>query len=595
MSKCIAVALVLMVITIQANIQDSLLTNVPDINIPQTNAVVCSSVDDLLQAHSEMLAGNTRNIVLTDGTYDLTTRSGFDLGLRIAADGSSITSQSRDPEKVTIISKGFTSTDLEDEAVKIEAGNITLAYITIKDVRANGLKIQETTRNVMVHNVYFVDICERGIKVPLDVTATDVTVQYCLFEQITSMSEVPNPQMNGDYIAGMDIMKARNWRVHHNVFKNIQGTNGAARGGVFYWRDCQNMVTENNLFINCDRALSYGNTAGDNNVNGGIIRNNYIIKGVESAFEIIACSDVKVYNNSVYSPDFPSLSVKLESNGSGNEIKNNILMGSTALRSGTMPDTASNLIVWSQSGYKDFSAYDLRLSSTATAAIDAGLNLAEVQYDFSGNPRDEYTDIGAAEYEYEAPEIISLSIVRGGRQVDFMWESTVPARPEIRYGMGFAITDTISSTDDFALSGTFSVTGLNEGYRYNWEFLLKESHGAASAVFDTSFSMLAEYSIEDPEDDTQLFVPGITVSPNPFNPTTVITVSGIPAGDLSGIHIYDSHGRIAAEPHIAAQTRGAGPQMQYRWDASGMPAGIYTIVAKTAPGRSLTKKLVLVK
>ncbi|MFP4522204.1 MAG: T9SS type A sorting domain-containing protein [Fibrobacterota bacterium] len=92
--------------------------------------------------------------------------------------------------------------------------------------------------------------------------------------------------------------------------------------------------------------------------------------------------------------------------------------------------------------------------------------------------------------------------------------------------------------------------------------------------------------------------PAIIASPNPFNPSTIITVSGLPVSayaethGIEGLWIYDSRGRIVARPNNVG--RYGSSSQQYVWDASGMPAGIY-IARFSFRDKVFTKKLVLTK
>ncbi|MFP4521744.1 MAG: FG-GAP-like repeat-containing protein [Fibrobacterota bacterium] len=97
---------------------------------------------------------------------------------------------------------------------------------------------------------------------------------------------------------------------------------------------------------------------------------------------------------------------------------------------------------------------------------------------------------------------------------------------------------------------------------------------------------------------------GISVSPNPFNPSTVISLSGIPDEKNIELNIYDSRGRLAANlgrgSNLRAERMQGSVLQRYTWDAFGMPAGVYTLVVETGikaalRQRRLIKKMVLVK
>lgn len=73
------------------------------------------------------------------------------------------------------------------------------------------------------------------------------------------------------------------------------------------------------------------------------------------------------------------------------------------------------------------------------------------------------------------------------------------------------------------------------------------------------------------------------IAPNPFNRSTLITGKGI----ASNIMIFDIHGsRVASF---------APAQGGYLWNALSCPAGVYMVVAKTAEGRTLCRKVTLMK
>jgi len=74
---------------------------------------------------------------------------------------------------------------------------------------------------------------------------------------------------------------AQNWVVRGNLFKNLHNPDTAAylwNPAVLFWRHSTNTVTEQNTFLNVDRAIAYGldNTTPYFDHAGGVIRNNFV-------------------------------------------------------------------------------------------------------------------------------------------------------------------------------------------------------------------------------------------------------------------------------------------------------------------------------
>jgi hypothetical protein len=369
---------------------------VPVLN-PTTSQIAVRNTSELVAAVGSATAGQT--IMLADGTYDLSSVE----PLRIRIKGVGLYGASRDPAKVVLRGQGFTSGNTNEEMIKIEATHNTIAYLTLRDVRANGLKIQSGGNDsLLVHNVNFIDICERSIKGPDAPVSVGGIVRYCLFEQVTPITNViPNLNAGGDYIAGMDMMKIEGWQIHDNVFKNIRGMTGGGRAGVFLWNGCKKIVVERNTFIGCDRAIAFGNPSGPvSDMESGIARNNFIVAGVGNAMEMCHNQLSAFVNNTVYATN-PSYgrTLYLMDNSAGNVLKNNLVLGHLLVQSGTAPDTAGNLFTASAPNwFRDPSAGDLHVTTTASAIINQGVALSLVSDDFDVETRTGLPDIGADEW-----------------------------------------------------------------------------------------------------------------------------------------------------------------------------------------------------
>jgi hypothetical protein len=384
-----------------------IMKDVPPLPDP-VNTVQVSTAQELASAINNAEAGQT--ILLEDGTYDV----GDYEPLRMRSNSVSLRGMSGAPTLAVLRGRGFGSSSRGEEMITLEASDITIADLTISEVRGNGLKIQTGGNdNLLVHNVHFIDICERSIKGPFVDYSYNGTVRYCLFEQKTPITEaIPNLQFDGDYIAGMDMMTIDGWHIHDNTFKNIRGMNGGARGAIFIWVSSRNVITERNTFIGCDRSIAYGNPFQNSDppynavfhVQNGIIRNNFIVRGSGIGMEICWSEGIKIYHNTMYSTD-PTYSrtVFLYENFEGNEIKNNIIFGRFNINSGSSPDTSNN--IWmSNSGDENTDWFvnpadaDLHLTDQAAEAIDAGIPLDSVSLDWDGAPRSGPPDIGADEF-----------------------------------------------------------------------------------------------------------------------------------------------------------------------------------------------------
>jgi hypothetical protein len=370
----------------------------PPLPAPQGKITCVSTIDELrnaLQADSE---GET--ILLADGVYDVA--GGF---LRLDRDGLSLRGASGDPSKVILKGKGFKVHDRAEELIKVEAKSVTIADLTIRDVGSNGLKLQTgANHDLLVHNVHFIDIGERCIKGPKEAVSRNGIVRYCVFEQVTPITrDIPDLQFGGDYIAGMDMMRIDGWRIHDNLFKNIRGMRTRGRGAIFFWIGSTNCIVERNTFIGCDRSISFGNPTGQQDMTGGIIRNNFIYAGKRQAIELCHVDGVKVYNNSIHHmDDVRDQQTILLFNSRNVDIRNNIVFSKAKGPSGEGFREANNLWFTDPTIAKRFFVDpprgDLHLRPAAAEAIDKGVRLADVETDWDGQPRDAKPDIGADEF-----------------------------------------------------------------------------------------------------------------------------------------------------------------------------------------------------
>ncbi|MEO7778500.1 MAG: prolyl oligopeptidase family serine peptidase [Fibrobacteria bacterium] len=317
-------------------------TAIPNL-APTADSVLVTTTSGLVSAIAAAPSGRT--IMLADGTYDISAVA----PLRFLTSNVMLYGKSRNPDLAIIKGAGFKGPDRNEELIKIENTSMRFAYFTLRDGRGNGLKVQNGGSNdIVVHGVYFTDICERSLKAPDQAISYRGQIRYCKFEQVTPITaDITDLQDGGDYIAGMDCMKVEDWNIHHNLFKNIRGMNGGGRAGIFLWNVCNRDTIESNTFMGCDRGIALGNNLNTNvGMDNGMVRNNIIVAGANIAIEICNTTGTKFRWNSVMSTD-PSYYRRIQIINNGTvPFYGNYIVGRVNKVSGSDLDTTLRKNTW---------------------------------------------------------------------------------------------------------------------------------------------------------------------------------------------------------------------------------------------------------
>jgi PKD repeat protein len=355
-----------------------------------------------MAACSSALSGDT--IQLADGVYNVT-RAQLSYCSNIT-----IRSASGDPTKVVLASKTWSSPydDLDDILRLFGSNGITVADITFGECHAYGLKLESVSgypiNNITVRHCRFINNGTRGIKGTQGVN-TPVSgglVQYCYFEN----TKIPPTdwQDSGNYITSIDCMLLNNWTFADNMFVNIKGASGGARGAIFNWVNSQNIIIERNAFFGCDRSISLGNASGTPpHITNGLIRNNFIRDGFDTGIEICgtdSATGVRVYNNTIWTDDAVNgNAIHCYYGTIKADIRNNIIRGRTYGDLSNVTKTNNIETNISSSWFVNAATdADLHLTSNATPAIDTAVPLPEITLDWDGLPRLGASDCGADEF-----------------------------------------------------------------------------------------------------------------------------------------------------------------------------------------------------
>lgn len=366
-------------------------------------AVEVSDVHELIDAIRQAQLGQT--ILVADGHYMMPHY------VQITADGVTLRSASGHRERVII--DGAQSRDGELVGVRACSG-VTIADLTIQNIKWNGFKINSETNvqkltiyNCIIHNIWQRGV--KGVKVPEEnrdvIRPKQCRVQYCLFynDRPKRLSDDAADIAQGNYIAGIDVMYAKDWIISDNVFVGIQGRTYEGRGALFIWHDSQDCVIERNIIIDCDVGLQLGNPHRPADVQYHcvrfIARNNFITRAPEAGIVAVYTRDCKVLNNTIHDPDSRmGRLIRTVFTNDGLMVANNLFSG-PRIRNESESEIAfrNNLIADFTHAFADPERGDLHLKGAAVEAIDRGIVLAEVSEDVDGQPRGTKPDVGADE------------------------------------------------------------------------------------------------------------------------------------------------------------------------------------------------------
>ncbi len=379
----------------------------PALGAPQGPMVRVSNPGQLADALKGASPGVT--ILLADGTYMMPRY------VEIKTDGLTLRGASGDPRRVVI--DGANSQ--HGELIGITAcRGVTIADLTIQNIKWNGFKINSQTGvhdltiyNCIIHNIWQRGV--KGVKIPQadrdQIAPRDCRISYCVFYNDRPKRFADDPadspaNFNGNYIAGIDVMFARNWTISDNVFVNIQGRTREGRGAIFVWHEARDCVIERNIIIDCDAGICLGNPHRPEDVHrhctGCIVRNNFITRAPQAGIVTVYTGNCRILNNSIYEPKSRLRRlIRMVFDNDNLFIANNLLCGPDIGNESNHEFTAvNNLVRDLTSVLVDPENGNLHLTDGAADAIDKAVQLADVAVDIDKGARGAKPDIGADEF-----------------------------------------------------------------------------------------------------------------------------------------------------------------------------------------------------
>jgi hypothetical protein len=404
--------------------------NAPPLPITGNRIVNVATESQLQTAMGNLQSGDT--ILLTNGTYNLTSSLYVNGRNNVTIRGASGSTN------VVLVGKGMDNTNYGNVPFGIWSNgtNTTIAHLTIQDTWDNEIIFNAGAQSPLVYCVRLLDAGSQFVKSnPTDVTngigVNNGIVEYCWFEYTGSP---PGDHGSGiGYFNGISAHAAQNWIIRGNLFKNLHNPDTAAylwNPAVLFWNHSIGTVTEQNTFLNVDRAVAYGlqNTTPFFDHAGGVIRNNFVclVPGLMSASRtadsdgsLIAWNSpgTQIDHNSVLlnSNEFYAVEFRFSTTTNGT-ARNNLSDAPIHLRDSATATLSSNLATAVPAMFANPAIADLHLLASDTNAIDKGLTLPTATNDFDGDrrPRGASSDIGADEFTTNAPPRITSAQVSGG-------------------------------------------------------------------------------------------------------------------------------------------------------------------------------------
>ncbi|MCP4214260.1 MAG: hypothetical protein GY765_06365 [bacterium] len=363
----------------------------------QVQAVVVSNVSQLTAAISAAAGNGDKEIILTDGTYQLSSALGIW--------GNDLIIRSQSGNRDAVIIRGTGMSGGVTHVFNVAGTNFTARDMTIGWVANHAVQIwgNNNSSNTLLRNLRIVDTMEQMVKISYNSSNSNHSengvVENCLMEYTAGVG----PQW---YIGGIDGHRCVNWTVRNNIFKNISSPSAAvAEHGVHFWSDSQGTLVENNLFIDCDRGIGFG--LGSRGHIGGTIRNNIIYHSATNhgfadvGIGLESASNVSVYNNTIFMLHSYQNAIEYRfTDTAGGIIRNNLCNKRILSRNGGTATLSNNITTASASWFENPSAGDFHLTSAVSSVVDKGVAVSGLVKDYYGNARPSGGgyDIGAHEY-----------------------------------------------------------------------------------------------------------------------------------------------------------------------------------------------------
>ena len=365
------------------------------------------NVSDITGLRTAVAAAAPGDVILmADGTYSFSDAIGC-----LIQDKNNLTIRSASGNRAAVIMTGLGQDSRKTQfGFKIfRSPHITIQDITIKNIYWHCIQVNEGSSYAVLRNLYMWDAGEG----PLKVTSLGPAGPYCDYGLLENSTLGYTTKGTRGNVEGVDIVGNVGWTIRNTDFYNVTKLqHNDAACACFAKGNSQDTIVEGCYFQGCDIAISFGDGGtgsqyfrdGDTTYEHrrGIIRNNIVHNTKDVAIYLRQSIDFKVYNNTLWST-FSAADSSIDTNipPCDGLIVDNICSQNYRLRNGATATLTNNIFHASPSLFVNQAAADYHLLSTATSAINMGINSATdvpTDWDWQTRPYGSALDIGADEY-----------------------------------------------------------------------------------------------------------------------------------------------------------------------------------------------------
>ncbi len=373
---------------------------------PPGGATVAVSNEEALREQAYNAAPGT-TILVQAGTYAMQDY------VHVVNDGIALRGATGDRDDVVLDFGGMVGGHF---GILVDGDDVTIADLTIRNAADHGVSIQGRDRAVL-YNLHILDIGDQLVKVNPPTDGSNGSEDGLL---ACSRLEYTISDPDG-YTNGISAHQAHRWVVRDNEWYRIRGPDDTPMPAILFWSGSTDTVVERNLLVDCVQGIAFGNAsheAGDHS--GGVVRNNVIYASLphDVVIEMVHADGWLVAHNSALLLDpAAGLTWGMEArfaDSQGTFAYNLTNMAIWADRDGASGVLTGNVTNAQADWFVDAAAADLHLRSSASAAVDQALSLAQVADDFDGDARPigPWPDVGADEYGVPPPPAVDDLRVR---------------------------------------------------------------------------------------------------------------------------------------------------------------------------------------